>query len=179
MYIERSIMPIHIHSLAPADYPYHRPVLIDLLIDAVDGGASVNFLAPMDRGLAERFWDKVATQVEAGERIIMLALDGDHLVGSAQVALAMQPNGVHRAEIQKVLVHSTQRRRGIGTLLMSALEAVARQHHRTLLTLDTETISAAVDLYTKAGYTRVGDIPAFALDTTGIPQSATIFYKQL
>jgi len=170
---------ITVHTLAFADYPQYRGALIDLLIDVVDHGASVNFLAPLDRRTAETFWDRVGAQVETRERVILLALDAGQLVGTAQLVLATQPNGLHRAEVQKVLVHSTQRRRGIGTLLMTATEAAARQHQRTTLILDTETDSDAESLYRKAGYLRLGVIPDYALDTRGRLQAATVFYKLL
>jgi acetyltransferase len=170
-------MSIIVRPLTLADYPLFRPALIDLLIDAVDHGASVNFFAPMDHALAESFWDRVVPQIDSGEREIVLALEGDHLVGSAQLALAMQPNGRHRAEVQKVLVHSTQRRRGIGLLLMITIEACARQHQRTLLVLDTEADSDANGLYLKAGYTLVGTIPDFAHNARGVLSAAAIYYK--
>lgn len=173
-------MPITIQRLSAQDILTHKAGLVELLRDAVDGGSSVNFIAPLDLALAAAFWEKIAGFVEANERIVLAALDGERVVGSAQLVLAMQPNGVHRAEVQKVLVHSSARRRGIASRLMLALEAEAWAVGRRLLVLDTERGSAGEMLYERVGYTRVGTIPNFALDNTGEAfLDAVFFYKLL
>jgi GNAT superfamily N-acetyltransferase len=153
--------------------------LADLLIDAVEGGASVNFLTPLERTEAEAFWRRVALGVERSDRLLLAAFEGGALVGTAQLVLATQPNQQHRAEVAKVLVLQRARRRGIARRLLSALEEEARARGRTLLTLDTMVGSAAEKLYASLGYVRVGAIPDYALWPNGTPGTASIFYKQL
>ena len=152
----------------------------ELLSDVVDGGASVNFVAPLDPQIARTYWSRVAGDVRAGQRVVVAALDGDAVVGCAHLVPAQQPNGPHRAEVQKVLVHGAHRRKGIAQALMAAIEDEARQLGRWLLVLDTETGSAAVGLYEKLGYIDIGGVPEFALSSDGTAFRANvIFYKRL
>jgi GNAT superfamily N-acetyltransferase len=155
------------------------PVLSAILIDAVDGGASVSFLGPLSRSDADRFWSLIASEVAQGERVLLGAFDGEALVGTAQLVLDTPPNQPHRADVAKVLVHSGARRRGIGRALMHALEVEARTLRRTLLTLDALTGSDAERLYLACGYVRVGTIPDYAMLPAGGRGATTIFYKHL
>jgi GNAT superfamily N-acetyltransferase len=155
------------------------PQLSDILIDAIDGGASVNFLGPISPTEAEHFWACVADDVADGERILFGAFDGEDLVGTVQLALDTPPNQRHRADIVKLLVHRRARKRGIGRGLLRAVEAEARTRGRTLLTLDALTSSDAERLYVACGYVRVGTIPDYALLPRGGPAATTLFYKQL
>lgn len=158
----------------------HRAQFIALLRDAVENGASINFIAPLAVNDAYLYWDKVAKDVTRHERIVIAALSGRRLIGSAQLALAMQPNGRHRAEVQKVIVLSEFRRRGIGKLLLRALEDEARRAGRTLLVLDTERGSGAERLYEQMGYQRAGIIPGFAYNHDGTELvDAVLFYREL
>jgi len=167
-----------IRQLSPQDILHHLPALTALLCDVVDNGAAVNFIAPMPPADAEAFWRGVAAGVAQQTRIVLTAMDDEALLGSVQLALAWQPNGPHRAEVQKLLVHSNQRRRGIATQMMHAAEEAARQRGRWLLFLDTERDSDAVRFYEKMGYQRAGIIEQFALDSSGKTFIDTvIFYK--
>lgn len=169
-----------IQKLTPADLRTYQPSLVALLCDVVDNGASVNFIAPLDTALAESFWDKVITNVEAGRVIPFGIMENGAVVGYVQLALAHQPNQPHRAEVQKLLVHTSQRRRGIGRALMQALEQEAITINRRLLVLDTEQDSPAETLYRGLGYIALGAIPEFALNSAGdkfIP--SVFFYKHL
>jgi GNAT superfamily N-acetyltransferase len=150
-----------------------------LLCDIVDAGASVGFLAPLPEDDARRFWYRIAGDISTGSRVLIAALDDGRIIGTAQLVLAPQPNAPHRAEVQKVLVHPAHRRQGIGKLLMAAIESEARSLNRTLLVLDTVKGNVAERLYEQAGYTRVGVIANFALSTTGQPEDAVFFYRQL
>lgn len=173
-------MSIEIRRLNAEEVRAHKAGLIELLRDVVDGGASVNFIAPLDLGVAEAFWEKVATDVEANQRAVLVALDDERVVGDVQLVYAMQQNGQHRAEVQKVFTHSSARRRGIATMLMRTVEDEARKEKRTLLVLDTERGSAAEKLYGQIGYVRVGVIPQFALNSDGSQLIDTVlFYKVL
>ncbi|MDX2163006.1 MAG: GNAT family N-acetyltransferase [bacterium] len=171
---------ITIQRLTPETLSSHMPTLIALLIDAVDDGASVNFFAPFNPFDAEAYWRKTLASLRSGERLILAAFDGADLAGSVQLAFAAEPNGAHRADIQKLLVFTHHRRRGIAAQLMAAAEADALAHGRRLITLDTLTGSDAERLYEKCGYTRAGIIPGYALDTfTRAPQACSTFYKWL
>ena len=172
-------MAIVIKRFSAQDMRAHQAELVELLRDAVEGGASVNFIAPMDLGLAESAWEKWAGEVEAGQRIVLAALDGERVVGCVHLVLAGQPNGLHRADVQKVLVHSSARRQGIATQLMSTIEAAAREAKRSLLVLDTEQGSGAEKLYEQIGYVRVGAIPQFALNFDGSQLIASMFFYKL
>jgi GNAT superfamily N-acetyltransferase len=157
--------------------------LVELLIDAVDGGASVNFLAPMDRDLADRFWLGVAARVADGTLLLFVASepanDGRRVVGTVSVALVTTPNQQHRFDIAKLLVHSSARGRGIAAQLMAAAEAAASGQGRTLGFLDTEADAPSDRLYRRLGWTAAGTIPGYALNPFGTPADATFFWKRI
>jgi ribosomal protein S18 acetylase RimI-like enzyme len=153
--------------------------LIALLTDVVDAGASIGFMQPLAAEEARGYWQKVATDVGAGLRVLLVAHDNGVLLGSAQLGLEPRPNGAHRAEVQKVMVHTAARRRGLGRALMAVLESEARAHLRSLLVLDTREGDAAEGLYQGFGYTRVGVIPRYALNTNGQRDGTVIYYKEL
>ncbi len=121
--------------------------LVRLLQDAVDGGASVGFLPPLSMNAADSYWDSVMASMQSGGRVLLAARQGGTVVGSVQLALEQRPNGRHRAEVQKLLVHSAARRQGIARALMGAIEDVAREHDVSLLVLDTLRGDAAEQLY--------------------------------
>jgi ribosomal protein S18 acetylase RimI-like enzyme len=120
-----------------------------------------------------------ATEVEQGRRLLIAAYAGDDLVGTVQVVLALPPNQPHRAEITKLLVHRSARRRGVARLLMERAESEAQAEGRTLLVLDAVTDGDAARLYARMGWTRVGEVPGFALYPDGRPCATTYFYKVL
>lgn len=153
--------------------------LVELLRDSVDGGSSVNFLPPMDEGINRRFWERVCGEVERGERVVVCGMVDGRVVGCAHLAMAGQPNGAHRAEVQKVLVLTSMRRRGIARVLMAAIEDEARKAGRWLLVLDTELGSGAEQMYPLLGYVRAGEIPVFARAANGEFISTVLFYKLL
>ena len=156
------------------------PELADLLIDAVEGGSSVGFLAGLDRETATRFWEGVVGAVERGTTLLFVARDEEGgLVGTAQLILIQAPNQPHRAEVAKVLVHRRARRRGIAQRLLAAVEDTAREHGRTLLTLDTCTGSPAEQLYRREGWQPAGIIPGFAFNTDGSICDTMYFWKHL
>jgi ribosomal protein S18 acetylase RimI-like enzyme len=155
-------------------------VLSDILIDCVEGGASVSFMAPLSREKAEAFWRAVAKGVAAGQRMLLVAEDSatESVVGTVQVVLGQPENQPHRADISKMLVHRRARRRGIGALLMRAAEDAARAAGKTLLVLDTASTDAE-RLYERSGWTKVGEIPGYALLPDGRPCATTYYYKPL
>ena len=150
-----------------------------LLIDCVEGGASVSFMLPLTRERADAFWRKVAADLATGARALLVAEDADGICGTVQLVLDTPENQPHRAELVKMLVHHRARRRGLGAALMRAAEAMALDCGRTLLVLDAVTGDAGDRLYTRLGWTRVGVIPRYALMPDGRPCATTYFYRDL
>jgi GNAT superfamily N-acetyltransferase len=155
------------------------PELIDLLQDTVASGASVGFLPPLREEDTHQYWSAVFREIAQRTRVLLVMRDAGRIVGSVQIALAAQPNAAHRAEVQKLFVLQSQRRRGAGRALMQAVEQVAREYERTLLVLDTRQGDAAEQLYRKLGYREAGVIPAYALSAAGTLDSTVFFYKTL
>jgi GNAT superfamily N-acetyltransferase len=157
----------------------HIAGLADLLIDCVEGGASVNFMHPLTRERATDFWRGVARAVAAGERVLLVAEDADGICGTVHLILDLPENQPHRADLAKMLVHRRARRRGVGAALMRAAESTALERGRTLLVLDAVTGGDAARLYERLGWVRVGDVPNFALYPRGGLCSTTYFYRDL
>lgn len=153
--------------------------LVDVLVDCVEGGASVSFMHPLTRERAERFWRRVAMGVAAGERIVLVAEDAYGPCGTVQLVLDLPENQPHRADLAKMLVSRRARRQGLGAALMRAAEAAAIACGKTLLVLDAVTGGDAARLYERLGWRRVGDIPNFALMPTGGFCSTTYYYRRL
>ena len=155
------------------------PELIELLQDAVAHGASVGFLPPLTNADAEHYWRDMIADLQRGTRILLVARDGAGVIGTAQLDLPSKPNARHRAEVQKVLVHTRARRQGIGRALMLEIEAVARQIGRSLLVLDTRQGDAAEQLYHQLGYVVAGTIPQYAQSAGGQLDASIFFYRIL
>ena len=152
----------------------------DVLIDCVEGGASVSFMLPMTREKADTFWRSVAASVDRGERILLVAEDASgSIIGTVQVILSQPENQPHRGDVAKMLVHRSARRRGVGTALLAAAERSAVAAGKTLLVLDTVMGSAGERLYSSKGWQRCGDIPNYALWPDGGLCATTIFFKFL
>lgn len=152
--------------------------LAEVLLDCVEGGASVSFMWPLPR--SGRWPSGAASASVAGdERLLLVAEAEGRIVGTVQLLLDQPPNQPHRADVAKMLVHRRARRRGIGEALMSELDRLARACGKSLLVLDTVSGSAAERLYLKTGWTRVGEIPDYALMPDGTPCPTTYFYKRL
>lgn len=153
--------------------------LADVLLDCVEGGASVSFMHPLPRERAEAFWRGVAEGVAAGERALLVAEDAQGICGTVQLVLAQAENQPHRADLAKMLVHRRCRRQGLGEALMRAAEAMARDCGKTLLVLDTVTGDNGERLYQRLGWQRVGVIPGYALLPRGGLVGTTVFYREL
>lgn len=164
-----------LHTLEPE----HLTQLSHVLMDCVEGGASVHFVWPLVEQDARAFWERIAPEVQAGTRLLLVAEEAGRILGTVHLILCWQPNQPHRAEVAKLLVQRSARRRGLASQLMQQVERVAQQAGRSLLTLDTEAGGAAERLYERLGWTRVGEIPDFALGAHGGLCAATFFYKTL
>lgn len=152
--------------------------LAGLLIDAVDGGASVSFMHPLPVPRAMAFWQGVADGVAGGERALFVVEDAEGIVGTVQLILAQPDNQPHRADVAKMLVHRRSRRQGVGAALMQAAEDAARACGKTLRVLDTASDDAE-RLYARQDWQRVGVIPDYALLPNGEPCDTAYFYKVL
>jgi GNAT superfamily N-acetyltransferase len=153
--------------------------LSDVLIDCVEGGASVSFMAPISRAKADGYWEGVLTSAARGERIVLAAEDASGaIVGTVQVVLSQPENQPHRGDVAKMLVHRRARRRGVGEALLNEAERSALDAGKTLLVLDTAS-GDAERLYARGGWQRCGQIPNYALLPDGKPCATTIFWKQL
>ena len=152
--------------------------LAEVLIDCVEGGASVSFMLPLTRDRAVAFWRRVAQGVAAGERALLVAEDARGVCGTVQLVLDQPENQPHRAELSKMLVHRRARRRGLGAALMRAAEDTARECGKTLLVLDAAR-DEAERLDERQGWVRVGVIPGYALLPHGGPCGTTVYYRDL
>lgn len=153
--------------------------LAEVLIDCVEGGASVSFMHPLSRAEASAFWRRVAQDVATGGRALLIAEDAQGICGTVQLILDLPPNQPHRADVAKMLVHRRARRQGIAAALMRAAETTARDHGKTLLVLDAVTGGDAARLYEKLGWHRAGDIPEYALMPMGGYCSTTYYYRKI
>ena len=153
--------------------------LSEVLIDCVEGGASVSFMLPMTRAKADTFWRSTAASAVRGERLVFVAEEADGaIVGTAQIILAQPENQPHRADVAKMLVHRRGRRRGIGAALLVAAERHALRSGKTVLVLDTASAEAE-RLYVRQGWQLCGRIPDYAFMPDGEPCATTIYYKSL
>ena len=153
--------------------------LAELLIDCVDGGASVSFMHPLSMQKALAFWGEVADGVGRDERALLVAEDDTGIIGTVQLVLAQPENQPHRADLAKMLVHRRARCQGLGEALLRAAEQLARDCGKTLLVLDTVTGSDGERLYTRVGWQKVGMIPDYALWPRGGLCATTYFYRVL
>jgi ribosomal protein S18 acetylase RimI-like enzyme len=153
--------------------------LTHLLQDVVEDGASIGFLPPLAASEARAYWQTSIAGVAQEERLLFVAHHDNELVGSAQLALETRRNGDHRAEVQKLMVHTAFRRRGIGRQLMLAVEEAARSAGRSLLVLDTRRGDASEMLYQSLGYIMAGVIPQYARSANGELDDTVFFYKLL
>jgi GNAT superfamily N-acetyltransferase len=170
----------NVNLLTPQQARARRLALVDLLVDAVEGGASVGFVWPMTRAKAETWWEDTLASHTLGERLILAAEADGRLGGTVQLIPSPKENQAFRADLSKLLVHRSARRQGLGAMLARAAEDEARRVGRTLLTLDTETGSAAERLYIRLGWKKYGEIPAYATSPDGRSRDAvSFFYKVL
>jgi GNAT superfamily N-acetyltransferase len=173
---ERDVTDLAVALLeAPADADVEQ--LADVLVDCIEGGASVNFLRPFPRADAVSWWRSALADPHA-RTWVARDVDGT-IVGCVRLALAQQPNGLHRAEVGKLLVHRRARGRGASRALLSALEQDAVALGRFRLVLDTETGSDAEHVYQRLGWSRVGEVPDFCRTADGELASTTYYTKGL
>jgi ribosomal protein S18 acetylase RimI-like enzyme len=172
-----TIAPV-VRRLAADEIGERIDELSDLLIDCVEGGASVGFMHPLARHKARAFWFSVGERAAAGATEVFVAEIGAFLAGSVQLAKAQYENQPHRADVSKLLVHRRARRQGLGRALMEAAEDLARDAGKTILVLDTAG-SEAQRLYERLNWTIVGSVPDYALWPDGRLCDTTIMFKRV
>lgn len=170
---------MHIEVAGAAVAQENLPQLNDLLIATVNSGASIGWLPPMKETVADRYWHSRIAAIGEGHCVLLLAWEEATLIGSAQLSLEQRENGNHRAEVQKVMVHTDYRRRGVARQLMLALEDQAVQAKRSLLFLDTRQGDPAEALYLQVGYVKVGAIPHYVRNGDGDFEATVLYYKIL
>jgi ribosomal protein S18 acetylase RimI-like enzyme len=170
---------VEIQRLDAQGISEHLDGLAAVLHDCVEGGASVSYMAPFSQDDARAAFDQWADDVDRGGRLLLAAFADGEVVGTVQVVFAWPPNQPHRADIAKLLVRRSARRRGIAEQLMDRAEQEARAEGKTLLVLDTVTGDAAERLYDRLGWTKVGVIPNYALYPDGRPCATTVFWKAI
>lgn len=168
-----------IARLSPDDFHDSVKSLADLLVDVVADGASLGFLAPFDQEAAAAWWRGRQAAVADRSLTVWVARGPDGITGTVSLAVERTPNGRHRAEIIKLMVHRDARGRGLARALLTTAEQAAAQAGATLLLLDTVTGTAADHLYQSAGWTRYGIVPGYATDPNGVLEDCSFYYKQL
>ena len=163
--------------VTPADAP--RDALADLLVEVVDDGASVGFLAPLSRADAAAYWAGVLSSLGPGLVLWVAEDEVGGVLGTVQLAPCLKPNGRHRAEVQKLLVRPSARGHGLASRLMAELEAHAQAAGIRLLVLDTEVGSLAEHVYGHLGWQRTGEVPDYALTPDGRPHATAVWFKRL
>lgn len=152
--------------------------LCDLLIDSVEGGASVGFLSPMTEEKAAPYWHGVETHLASGLGLFVAEENGA-IVGAVQLIPSQKENSRHRADLVKLFVLSTHRGRGIATLLMQEAEAYALSVGCSLLMLDTHAGCNAEPVYQHLGWTKYGVVPGYSASTDGTLHDTAFYYKHL
>jgi len=153
--------------------------LASVLVDCIEGGASVSFMTPFSQADGLTFFRKIAASVAAGDTVLLAAQLEGRIVGTVQLGLDTPPNQPHRADVKKMLVHRAARSRGIGAALMAVAEDEARRRGRWLLVLDTVPAMSGYRLYRRAGWTQAGIIPDYALFPDGRLCDTAVFWKRL
>lgn len=172
-------MTLTIDALSAAEAAALRPQLVTLLQQNVDAGASIGFLPPMAASEAEGYWQGVEEALCGPYRLLLVARQGEQVVGSVQLDMVAKPNAPHRAEVIKLMVLPAARRQGIGRSLMQAVESRAKERGRTTLVLDTREGDPSEQLYQGCGFIRVGAIPHYVISEDGEMSATVIYYKLL
>lgn len=168
-----------IARLSPDGFAGRVDQLAAVLADAVAHGASVGFRDPFGAADAAAWWRTREPAVRDGSLSVWIAADDAGVAGTVSLAMEAKPNGRHRGEVLKLMVHTRARGRGLGRALLGTAERAAAAAGATLLLLDTATGSPAERLYASAGWTRYGIVPGYAADPGGTLEACSFFYKAL
>ena len=166
-------------TLSAAQAQQQLGELTDVLQGCVADGASVGFIDAEDDEVMVRFWQQRIASITSGDSELLVARQHGRIVATVILSRSAMPNGRHRAEISKLLVHPQARRQGIARELMQRAERRARAQGKTLLVLDTRSGDVASDLYRSLGWQVAGSIPCYAESITGVLDATTYMYKVL
>ena len=170
---------IEIRLLSAEETQAHMSELSAVMVDCVEGGASIGYMSPYSIADANAFWTAVVADVGHHSVAHLVAFENGTVVGTVQVVLKQPPNQPHRGDLKKLMVVTAARGKGVASKLMEAAEEAARERGKTLLVLDTATGSDAEFMYPKLGWQRVGTIPNYAKFPDGRFCDTTVFYKEL
>lgn len=174
---DTSVLDTQIHKIS--SLAGYQQSLNHLLVNSVNNGASIGFIAPLTRAQSDHYWHSIECDLLNDSRELFVITEGSEVIGAVQLALCQKANGAHRGEVEKLMVHSQYQGQGFAKQLMHTLEKSALQHQLKLLVLDTRLGDVASRLYKKLGYIEAGEIPQFALSSSGELQSTVLFYKLL
>jgi acetyltransferase len=173
------VQSIRVELMSAADLEAALPRLVELLREAVNGGASLGFLPPLGQEEARDYWQALLPELQAGSRLLLAAYSQDCVVSSGQLSLPSWSNGRHRAVLQKMFVSAAFRRQGIGRLLLAELQALARARGRSLLLIDARRGDAAERLYKGLGYREFGVIPGYSVGENGERYDNVCMYQEI
>ena len=168
-----------VRRIWPSEIELLLPALVTILRETVNGGSPLGFVPPITATQAREYWLSLRPELYAGSRVLLAAFTDRRVIGSGQLRFPTVPNGLHRAEVQKVFVGNARRGRGIGRVLMAALHDTARQHGRSLLLLNTHRGGRAEEFYKRLGYREVGVVPGYTMGPAGQRHDSTALYHQL
>jgi acetyltransferase len=172
-------MSLTIRPVTAAELDDLIPALVELLRDTVHGGSPLGFLPPVTRAEVGKYWASLHPAIKSGAQLLLAAFNDGVVIGSVQLNFAPWPNARHRAEVQKLFVGPAMRGHGIGRALMEGVHAVAREHGRTLLLLNTRHRGPAEDFYKGLGYREIGVIPRYASTPAGDRYDDIALYHEL
>jgi GNAT superfamily N-acetyltransferase len=173
------LLATFVRRIWPSEIEMLLPMLVAVLCETVNAGSPLGFVPPISASQAREYWLSLRPELYAGSRVLVAAFAERRVIGAGQLRYPTVPNGVHRAEVQKVFVGHARRGRGIGRVLMAALHDTARQHGRSLLLLNTRRGGRAEEFYKRLGYREVGIVPGYTMGTAGERFDSTALYHQL
>jgi GNAT superfamily N-acetyltransferase len=136
--------------------------LVDVWVAVSNAGGAVGFAPPPP----EVTYDDVAPlaasalrSVQEGRDHVVVAYDGETIVGFAFLEHRPGPLFRHWATIKRLQVHPGEQRRGIGKLLLRACHAHAQKLGIEALHLTVRGRTGTEAFYESEGYERVATIP--------------------
>jgi GNAT superfamily N-acetyltransferase len=172
-------LPASVRRVWPSEIELLLPALVSVLRETVNGGSPLGFVPPITPTQAREYWLSLRPELYAGSRVLLATFAERRVIGSGQLRLPTVPNGLHRAEVQKVFVSNARRGRGIGRVLVAALHDAARQQGRNLLLLNTRRGGRAEAFYRRLGYREVGVVPGYTMGPSGERYDSMALYQQL
>ena len=153
--------------------------LVQLLAEVIHDGGSMGFLADVTDTELMEFWTSELSKVRSGVNVIICAMDANTCIAAGILTHETKTSGRHRAEVRKMMTHPEYRHKGVASQILTRIEAVAFERGARLLTLRTETNSAASVLYSHMGWTLIGNVPNYAASPDGSLHSVSFCYKEL